>query len=90
MAESSMSNSQRMKNVDPRKLAVLLDLVKESEGKSMEQLLPLLMSTNKRLSDENLTFNKEESEIMMDILTKNMSSKEKTQFDMIRKMMSKK
>lgn len=89
MADSSWTNSSKMKNVDPRKLAILLELMKEAEGKSMEQLMPLLMNTNKRLSEQNLTFNKEESDIMIEILTKNMSPREKSQFEMIRKMMPK-
>lgn len=88
MADTSWTNNPRMKNIDPRKLAVLMELIKQSEGKSMEQLLPLLMSTNKKLKDQNLTFTKDESDMMIEILTKNMSPKEKAQFEMIKKMMA--
>ncbi len=87
MADTSWTNNPKMKNVDPRKLAILLEVMKEAEGKPMDKLIPLLMNTNKRLNEQNLTFNKDESDIMMEILTKNMSPKEKSQFEMIRKMM---
>lgn len=90
MADTSWTNNPKIKNVDPRKLAILLEVVKEAEGKPMDKLLPLLMNTNKKLREQNLTFNKDESEILMEILTKNMSPKEKAQFEMIRKMMPKK
>ena len=90
MADTSWTNNPKMKNVDPRKLAILLEVVKEAEGKPMDKLVPLLMNTNKRLKEQDLTFNKDESDILIDILTKNMSPKEKTQFEMIRKMMPKK
>lgn len=90
MADASWMNNPKMKNVDPRKLAILLELMKEAEGKSMETLLPLLMNTQKKLQEHNLTFSKDESDVMFDIITKNMSQKEKMQFEMIRKMMPKK
>ena len=90
MADTSWTNNPKMKNVDPRKLAILLEVVKEAEGKPMDKLVPLLMNTIKRLKEQDLTFNKDESDILIDILTKNMSPKEKTQFEMIRKMMPKK
>jgi hypothetical protein len=62
--------------------------MKEAEGKPFDQVLPLLMRTNKRLQEQNLVFSKEESELMIDLLTKSMSPKEKMQFEMIRKMMA--
>lgn len=88
MADTSWTNNPKLNNVDPRKLAILLELMREAEGKSMDKLLPLLMNTNKRLQEQNLTFTKEESDMMIEILTKNMTPKEKQQFEMIRKMMA--
>jgi hypothetical protein len=88
MADMSWTNNPKLKNIDPRKLAILLELVKEAEGKPLDKVMPLLISTNKRLQDQNLTFSKDESELMFDLLTKNMSPKEKMQVDMIRKMMA--
>lgn len=89
MADSSWVNNPKIRNIDPKKIAILLDLVKEAEGKSMEQLLPIITNTNKKLKAQNLSFDKDESDIMLDILTKNLSAKEKAQFEMIRKMMPK-
>ncbi len=88
MADTSWTNNPRLKNVDPKKLTILLELMKEAEGKPMDKLLPLLMTTNKRLQEQNLTFTKDESDLMVEILTKNMTPKEKQQFEMIRKMMA--
>ncbi|MDF2845171.1 MAG: hypothetical protein K0R00_3597 [Herbinix sp.] len=88
MTDTSWSNNPKLKNIDPRKMAVLLDLIKESEGKSMDKLVPLLMNTNKRLQQQNLTFTKEESSLMIDLLTRNMNQKEKQQFEMIKKVMT--
>ncbi|HHU73391.1 MAG TPA: hypothetical protein GXZ28_02040 [Clostridiales bacterium] len=85
MPDASFHNKSR--NIDPRKIAILMELVKEAEGKPMEQLLPLIMSTNKKLQDQNLTFTKDENEMMIDILTRNMTGKQKKQFEMIKAMM---
>jgi hypothetical protein len=88
MADTSWTNNPKLKNIDPRKLTILLELMKEAEGKPMDKLMPLLMSTNRRLQEQNLTFSKDESDVMIDLLTKNMNPKEKAQFEMIKKMMA--
>lgn len=88
MVDNSWTNNPKLRNIDPRKMAIFLELIKEADGKPMEQLIPLLMSTNQRLQQQNMTFSKDESDILMDILTKNMSPKEKAQFEMIKKFMA--
>lgn len=88
MADTPGDNNSRMRNIDPRKLAILMDVIKEADGKSMDKLLPLIINTNKKLQEQDLSFTKDESDLMMEILTKNMSAKDKAQFDMLRKMMA--
>lgn len=88
MADMSWTNNPKLKNVDPRKLAILLELVKEADGKPLDKMMPLLMNTNKRLQEQNLSFSKDESDLMIELLTKSMNPKEKMQFEMIRKMMA--
>lgn len=90
MADTSWGNNPKMKNLDPRKLAILMEMVKEAEGKPLDKLIPLIISTNKKLQAQNLSFTRDESEILIDMLTKNMSPKEKAQFEMLRKLMFKK
>ncbi|MBH1942175.1 hypothetical protein I5677_14845 [Mobilitalea sibirica] len=90
MADTSWTNNPKLKNVDPRKLAILMELMKEAEGKPMDKLIPLLMNTNKRLQEQDLTFTKDESDMMIELISKNLTPKEKMQFEMIRKMMPKK
>lgn len=88
MADTSWTDNPRLKNIDPRKIAILLELMKEAEGKPMDKLVPLLMNTNKRLQQQNMTFSKDESDLMIELLTKNMNAKEKQQFEMIKKVMA--
>ncbi len=88
MADTSWTNNPKLKNIDPRKLTILLELMKEADGKPMDKLLPLLVNTNKKLQQQNLNFSKEESDLMIDLLSKNLSPKEKAQFEMIKMMMA--
>lgn len=88
MADTSWTNNPKMKNIDPRKLSILLELVKEAEGKPMDKLIPLLMNANKKIQQQNMTFSKDETDIMIELLTKNMTPTEKMQFEMIKKMMA--
>lgn len=90
MADTSWMNNPKLNNIDPRKLVILLELMKEAEGKPMDKLVPLLMNTNKKLQQQNLAFSKDESDIMLEILTKNLTPKEKMQFEMMKKMMANK
>lgn len=88
MADKSQNRNSKVKNIDPRKLAILLEVVKEAEGKSMDKVLPIIMGANKKMQEESLRFTKDESEYMMGLLSKNMSTKDRAQIDMIRKMIS--
>lgn len=83
----NMSDSSNNSKMDPRKLIILMELMKEAEGKSMDKMLPIIINTNKKLQDQNLAFTKDESDLMMEVLTKNMSPKDKAQFEMLRSMM---
>ncbi|NLO10787.1 MAG: hypothetical protein GX129_13105 [Clostridiales bacterium] len=82
-----MSDSSRNNKMDPRKLVILMELMKEAEGKSMDKLLPLIINTNKKLKEQNLAFTKDESDLMIEVLTRNMSPRDKAQFEMLRTMM---
>lgn len=88
MADTSWTNNPKLNNIDPRKLAILMEVMKEAEGKPMDKLIPLIMQTNKRLQQQNLTFTKDESDVMLDLMTKNMTPKERQQFEMFKTMMA--
>lgn len=87
-SDNMADNNPKMNNVDPRKLVILMELMKEAEGKSIDKMLPMIMEANKKLQAQNLSFTKDESDIMIDALTKNMSPRDKAQFEMIRKLMT--
>lgn len=84
MADTSWTKNPKLNNIDPRKLAILVELVNELEGKPLDKALPHLVAANKKLKEENLSFSKDENELLVEILGKNMSAKEKKQFEMMK------
>ncbi|NLK28158.1 MAG: hypothetical protein GX306_07420 [Clostridiales bacterium] len=88
MADTSWMNNPKIRNIDPRKLAILLEIMKEAEGKPMDKLIPVIMNANKKLQDQNLNFTKDESDVMIEILSRHLTPREKMQFEMLRKMMA--
>lgn len=83
----SFLNHEALKNMNPKKVQILKELAAQTEGKADKEIAPLLLETMKKMQKENLTFTKEESGIMMDILTRNMSPAERAKVDMMKKMM---
>ena len=84
MADTSWTKNPKLNNIDPRKLAILVELVNELEGNPLDKALPHLVAANKKLKEENLSFSKDENELLVEILGKNMSAKEKKQFEMMK------
>lgn len=90
MKDLAWINHPAMKNIDARKLAILVDLANEAEGKSAEKALPLLISANAKLKALGLTFTTQESDLIVEILTADMPPQEKQKLELIKKMMPKK
>lgn len=86
MNNFSWMNHPAIKNIDARKLAILMDLAKEAEGKSQDKLVPLMIKANAQLKTMNLSFTKEENDLLVDILTQDMSPAEKQKVEMIKRM----
>lgn len=78
-----------VKKMDPRKKQVLINLVKEVEGKSMNQGISALMSANQQLSRQGLSFTSEETNLLIKRITANLSPEEQQKAQMVMQMMSK-
>ncbi|MCI8506155.1 MAG: hypothetical protein HFI67_08215 [Lachnospiraceae bacterium] len=79
-------NDPSLKNMDLKKLAFLSELVAESGNKSLDTLLPFLISANKNANAMGLQFNDAETGLLLEVLKKHMSPEEQSRIDMLRKM----
>lgn len=84
MQDMSWLHNPALKNIHPKKIEVITQLVKNTEGKPIAQSIPFLMQANKDLNKEGLAFNEEETALIMDILTRDMTISEK---EHVKKMM---
>lgn len=82
-------NHPAMKKIDARKLALLVDLANQSKGLSAEKALPLLMSTNAKMQSLGLNFSSEESDLLIEILSNDMSVADKQKIDVMKQMIAK-
>lgn len=84
MSNLSWLSHPALQKMDKRKLEIMKEFITESEGKTLTQSLPILAKTNQQLKSENLSFTKEESALIMDILTKDLSPSEKMKLEAIK------
>lgn len=87
MSDMSWIHNPELKNLSPRKMELVTKLVEESQGKSLSQAIPILMGIQKTLQAEGLSFTDEESALIMDILTRDMTLKEKQQVESMKQML---
>lgn len=75
-------------NMDPRKRLILTKLVKEVEGKSLNQGFSALMNANNQLSKQGLSFTPEESNLLIKRITANLSPEEQQRAQMVMQMVN--
>ena len=60
--------------MDEKKLRLLNDFQKLSEGKSSEDMIPLVLAFMEKAKKENITFSKDEISVLFEEAGKGMSS----------------
>jgi toxin-antitoxin system protein len=61
-------------DMDEKKLRLLNDFQKLSEGKSSEDMIPLVLAFMEKAKKENITFSKDEISVLFEEARKGMSS----------------
>ncbi len=72
--------------MDLKKLAFLSELVTQSGGKSVDTLLPFLISANQNANSMGLQFTNSETDLILNVLKSRMSPEEQSRIEMFRKM----
>lgn len=80
-------NHPAMQNVAPEKKEILLDLINNSQGADMKTAVALFTKTNANMKKLGLSFTKEESDLITEILTSSLSPAEKAQLEAVKKML---
>lgn len=88
MAQENWMEHPALKNMDPRKKAILKEIMEESKGKPMNQSLPILLNAQAKLKAQSLSFTQEESTTIMLLLTQNLSPEDHEKVERMRTFMS--
>lgn len=78
------NNDPRLKSIDPVKLKIINEIKRQSQSKTMEQLIPEIMKINKELTRRNMNFTREESSLLMDVIEDSLSPEDKKKFQMLK------
>ena len=88
MNQNLWNTHPALKNMHPLKIQVMNELAENTSGKSLSQSIPYLVKAQQTLNSSGLSFSPEESTLLMEILTKDMTSEEKQQVERIRMLLN--
>lgn len=77
-----------MSNIDPRKLMLINEFKNMANGKSSDEILPLILAMSQKSNSMGLNFTNEEIQQIVNTLSANLSPDEKKRVDMMMNMMS--
>ena len=72
------------------KVQIIRELEKKAAGKGMKSMMPLIMEAMQKLKANNLSFSQEEVSVLLEIMTKDMSSEEKQRVEMMKQVVKNK
>lgn len=78
-----------MRGMNPEKIKFLTELAEQIEHTPKDQLMAKFMTLNMEANAKNIQFNDQETDLLVGILTANMSPAERSKVDTLR-MLSKK
>lgn len=83
----NFDNDPRLGNVDPIKLKIIKEIANRSQNQSVEQMLPQIMKINQELQSRNISFTKEETALLMDVIEESLPPKDRMKFNMLKGFM---
>ena len=75
--------------MDPVKIQVMKELAEQMEGKALKDAAPAIMAASNKLKQQGKSFTPEETSVLLEILTKDMSPQEKARVEMMKQVVKK-
>lgn len=75
-----------LSNIDPIKLKILNEFASQAENKSPNELLPFFMASMKNANSKGISFNDNETELILNVLKQRMSSQDIKKIETIRNL----
>ncbi|MBQ9766328.1 MAG: hypothetical protein IJW18_09030 [Lachnospiraceae bacterium] len=81
-----LKNDPRFANIDTDKFEILKEILAHTEGKSAKEVMPYFLAASKKAEEKGVTFSNQETDLILEILTKDMTPAEKSRIDYMRKL----
>lgn len=85
--DNRMFNEEALRKIDKEKLEIISKLFKDLNNKNADERIQVLFTYGMEMRSRGLSFTKEESAIIIDLLKVNLSEQEKNKLDMIANML---
>lgn len=89
MADNSWMNHPAWTEMEPEKKAIMEELLVGCRGKKVNESASLIMAAMTMLRKKNLSFSKEEADILIGEMAKGMDESEKAKLEMMKGMIKK-
>jgi len=87
MNNDSWINHPNLKNIDPRKLKMIVELTNQTNNKSQNELIPFFLAMANKSKKEGLTFSPQEMDVIVNVLKSGKSKDEVQKMDKVLNMM---
>ena len=87
MDNNLFQNNPAFNNLSPEKLAFLMNFANAKKPTQMQEMMPFLISSMKQAKKENIQFTSSETDLLIDILKRNLSPEEAHKVDMMMRIM---
>lgn len=84
MSSQDWTNNPSFLALSPEKQAILKQFSEQTKGKSPSQSLPFFLQTMNTLKEKNMSFSQEETNLLIEQLSSNLSPAEKAAFEALR------
>ena len=81
-----LASNPLLKDINPQKMQILGEILSQAGNKSSNELLPYFMAASQKASSLGVAFSNQETDLIIDLLTQNMTDAEKARINSIRKL----
>jgi hypothetical protein len=85
--DTSWMNHPNLKGIDPLKLQMLSSLTEQGKGKSQKELLPFLMAAANQSKTKGISFSKQETDTIIEVMKAGKSPEEIQKIEQLRSLM---
>lgn len=79
-------NNPKLKNIDSKKLKLLIQLTEQAEKKEADKLLPFFLAVTSKANSMGITFNDDETDIILNVLKTRMSPDDIKKIELIKNL----